>query len=177
MLALKVGRVTLQRVFIEGEIMQQMMRARMSFAFWAVIVISTLIIGISGVMCIISIPGWGKLLGVGVLVFFVLAIFMLIGFGTIDLSEEALEARCILGRYRIEWDEIERLWRDNSGLNWVVEGHGKRVAIPGPSLWRSPHKEAMIGIMKRNFVERDIKPQLSEFRTFLLSNGAAKVSD
>jgi len=155
--------------------MEQMMRARMSLAIWAVVAVAIPLSGVLSAFGLVEGIGWQKLLGLFVFFLFIGSIAMAVGFGTVWLNESTLEARCLLGRYRIEWDEIERLWRDNSGLNWVVEGHGKRVAIPGPSLWKSPHKEAMIRIMKRNFVERDIKPQISEYKTFLLSNRAAKI--
>jgi len=137
-------------------------------------------IPLSGVLSIyvglILIPGWGKLMGVLVLMFFLLFVQTALGFGTVGIDEEALEARCLLGRYRIRWDEIEQMWRDGSELNLTLEGHGKRVAVAGYSLWKSPDKQAMVEIMTRNLKERGIEPRVSTLKTLLISNRAAKVT-
>lgn len=154
----------------------EMLRARISTAIWIVVAIAIPFMAVLAVAGLMLPHGWGKLLGVGVFLFFVLSVMAAVGFGTVWIDESALEARCILGRYRIRWDEVQRLWRDGSELNLLLEGHGKRVAIPGYSLWRSPDKAAMIEIMTRNLREHGIEPQLCGMKTLLLSNRAAKVT-
>lgn len=152
-----------------------MLRARLSTAMWVVVAIAIPLGAVLAVACLILPHGWGKLLGVGVLFFFILSVMAAVGFGTVWIDETALEARCILGRYRIRWDEVQRLWHDGSELNLLLEGHGKRVAVPGYSLWKSPDKAEMVDVMTRKLKEYGVESKRSGLKTLLLSNRAAKV--
>lgn len=127
------------------------------------------------VVCLVGLKGENKLIGIGFLPFFALGAMSILGFRDVYIDNERLVSKSFLGSYCIRWDEIEHVWFDGSKLNFLVEGHGKRISIPGPVIWAGPDKDEMVVIMRKKFDEISVEPKLNSIRTLLFSNKSAKI--
>jgi hypothetical protein len=82
-------------------------------------------------------PGWG----------FVLLVLLGIGsaaiFGPSAFDQEQITHRNTFGVYQIRWPAIKEIQFDATGYGYVFQGEGKRLVLPGRSLWRGKDKPAI----------------------------------
>jgi hypothetical protein len=64
-------------------------------------------------------------------------------FGSSEFDAERITHRNTFGIYQIQWAEITEIQFDSTGYGYVFQGDGKRLVLPGRSLWRGKDKPAI----------------------------------
>ena len=81
------------------------------------------------------------------LLFAALGVVVLLTTGTLHVDDEQIVYRTPLGRYRITWDEVIDMERDEQGTSLVFHGKDKRLVVIDPSYWTRKNRAAMYNLI------------------------------
>jgi len=71
--------------------------------------------------------------------FTLLGLYLLLGSGNFEISEEAISQRNIFGHFRILWHEIQKVEMGAQGTI-VLHGENKRFVLSAPTFWSGQQK-------------------------------------
>lgn len=77
--------------------------------------------------------------------------------GAVEMDAEAVTRTNRLGRYRMEWEEIEWVETTVRGTPMVFRGDTKQLVIPGPRLWTGTDREEMGKWLQVQLAEHQIE--------------------
>lgn len=97
---------------------------------------------------------------------FGLAVFLVLIIGTLEVDEDKITYHAFFHRYRMFWNEIALIEQDPTGGWWVLSGNGKRLGIPGPSMWAGKRKEQFQVFVINKVAERQIEIQRTGWVNF-----------
>lgn len=77
--------------------------------------------------------------------------------GAVEMDAEAVTRTNRLGRYRMEWEEIEWVETTVRGTPMVFRGDAKQLVIPGPRLWTGTDREEIGEWLQMQLAEYQIE--------------------
>lgn len=80
---------------------------------------------------------------------------------SIEADMDSIRKKTWLGRYKIRWDEIERIEHTRGWTNFVFYGENKRLVIPGFMTWSGGDQEEMIEYLQAQITERSIETKVT----------------
>lgn len=107
--------------------------------------------------------------GVALFVFCLIGLLTILSYGSIHADDSGIAMVTPVGRYKMRWEETERVELGKS--NMVFHGNGKRLMLAAPSLWSGPDKEGIIRMVMAKLEERGVKPKHAPRADFMLSKG------
>lgn len=134
--------------------------------------LAAMIIGFFGFLTVI---GWPQLTPLSAVA---LAAFMLVGLGllalsaTIELDRVGVRVRTPLGRWYIEWDEIQAASYDPNLWQIVLRGRGVQLVVPGPRYWTGAESLAAEAFLTEQLAARAIPLQEQVGAVFARSYGS-----
>ena len=94
--------------------------------------------------------------------FAAVGLYLILGAGTYELTEEAVSHRCLSVVYRMPWRDVRRIEGGNGGT-LVLCGVGKRLIVAPPAWWSGRQKREAFALLCRKIEELGLKVQPNRF--------------
>ncbi len=99
-----------------------------------------------------------------------IGLYPLLFLGSLEMNTEFIRVTTILGRWQINWDEVETLEIfPKKGCDMVLHGNNKRLAIPGTMLWAKQDEKQMIEFFDAQIKSRKIEIKRTQRAAFQMS--------
>ncbi|MBW2037948.1 MAG: hypothetical protein JRI41_10850 [Deltaproteobacteria bacterium] len=138
------------------------------------------VVGWGGIVFFLSLAvlfSWGT--GIGFYSFFflgmsMLGVALLLLDGSVEMDSHAVTYATPLGRYKMRWEEIQRIEYDLYQSWLVFYGGHKRLALWGPGYWLGEDRARMYEFLIAQIQQRDIEMRYNEWAVFKLSSRSAR---
>jgi hypothetical protein len=85
------------------------------------------------------------------------AVYMIVGAGTFELSDDAVSQQSIFGHFRMTWADIRNIERGTQGT-LVFHGDNRRFVLSSPALWSGKHKPEAVTLLARKIQTLGLTP-------------------
>lgn len=80
---------------------------------------------------------------------------------SVEADMDSIGKKTWLGRYKIRWDEIERMEHTRGLTNFVFYAEHKRLVVPGPATWSGGNGEELVEYLQAQIAERQIEVKVT----------------
>ena len=116
-----------------------------------------------------------KILTTLVLLLFALwGVYLFIAYGSTKMDAQKITHTSWLGKFEIQWDEVEAIKADSLGNNIVFAGKNKQLVIPGFSMWSGRDKGEMISLYRSALESRALQVHDIMLAAFAISKNTKK---
>ena len=97
--------------------------------------------------------------------FILLGLFLILGSGSFEVSEDGLAHECAFGSFAISWPEVRKAEFGTQGT-LVLHGVDKRFVVAPVGWWSGKQKSDAFELVRRKLAELQISPMPNKFADY-----------